>query len=97
MIYHFIPRLLTGGGHPPMLVNEGAQLPCKCVVAVGMRTDTKEVASAAIPCSPDHTQLMEHFNLRLRESLVERQDRPLVEVADELLRSSARFYGIADE
>lgn len=81
-------------GRPTILWRDRAILPCGCMCVVGFRMDNSETASAAIPCSADHHQLMHHFNLLMKESMAvppdERGDRQLVDVADELLEEAAR-------
>lgn len=91
-----VAQLLTHPGRPTLVVNERAALPCGCSCWIGIRIDTCEPATAVIACDPDlHLTLMQHFNLLLRESLVEPTSRPLVDIAVELL-AEAVLYQEAD-
>lgn len=74
----FAVSVLSAPGTPRLLVSERARLECGCVCFVGRRVDTREVATAAAACWPAHDSLIQHFNLLLKESLVEPQARPLV-------------------
>lgn len=83
------------GRRQTMMYIECAMLPCKCGVGVGVLIGTDgEPATGAWSCAPEHDQLIAHFNLLLKESLVEPQKRPLVDVVDELLGQAARFYDV---
>lgn len=81
-------------GDPVLVSKERATLPCGCAVYVGLRVDTKEVATAAIPCKSDHRVLMEQFNSDLAKSLENPTDRLLVEVVNELLESIFELQGV---
>lgn len=85
MIHRFPARFVYPSGLPPLLLNESAVTDCGCSVFVGLRVDTKEAMTVATPCSPDHTDLLERFNLALSDSLTNPGPRPLVEVCDEIL------------
>jgi hypothetical protein len=69
----------------PAIVGHKAYIPCGCCVIVGLRTDTREAATTASPCSPEHLPLMERFNLALGDTLVNPSDRALIEVVNEVL------------
>lgn len=71
----------------PIIVGPKAYLECGCSVVVGLRTDTKEAATAATSCSPEHRDLMARFNLALGDSLVNPTERPLLDVVDEILEA----------
>lgn len=70
---------------PSVVGNETVEVPCGCRVRIGLRTDTREVATVATPCGDEHEQLMTEFILRMKESLVEPTGRPLGEVIEEML------------
>lgn len=82
-------------GHGPMLVKERASLGCGCGCLVGLllARQPPEPFASAYACSPDHETLAAHFALLLRESTVEPQARPLIEVVDELLGEAERHHG----
>lgn len=87
MIHHIL-FILPGNpekGEPTVVGKEIVEAPCGCCVRIGLRTDTREVASVVKPCGPDHEQLMTEFLLRMKESLVEPENRPLVDVVEEML------------
>jgi hypothetical protein len=86
------PKWLYQPPNPALGIIERALLDCGCHVWVGARMDNQELATAAISCSPDHNQLMTHFNLLLKESLVEPQDELLVIVCERLLDEAERHY-----
>jgi hypothetical protein len=81
------------GGDPIIGLKERAYLDCGCSCWVGLRFDSLEPVSLAEACGTDHDALIQHFNLLLRESLVEPQVRELVDVADDLLAQTASFIG----
>lgn len=91
-------RTLARRGHvliqqePLIMVHESTVLPCGCVVHIGFRLDNGEGASAAIECEAAHWQLMEHFNLLLKESLVAPTRRPLIDVVEDLLGEAERHW-----
>lgn len=92
MIVHGLCAL---SGPPPIVSNERAELPCGCVVYVGVRTDKKddhgkyEATTASAACSVEHRMQMQRFNQLLRDSLPSASARPLVEVIDEMLTEVA--------
>lgn len=75
------------GGSPPMLSKERAYLECGCSAYVGKRMDRSPPEDALVTkaCSEEHLPMMQGFIERYVASLEEPQDRPAVEVADELL------------
>lgn len=77
--------LPPGKGEPMVVGKEFVEVPCGCRVCIGLRMDTREIATVATPCGEDHSQLMTEFQLRMKESLVEPEDRPLVDVVEEML------------
>jgi hypothetical protein len=82
----FIPRAEDHDA-PAMVVNEVVRLDrCDCVVCFGTRDDTGEFAMAALPCVEDgHTDEMEEFLMKFRETLKEPRDVPASDVAMEIL------------
>lgn len=52
-----------------------------------------ETVTVAIDCSNAHLQLMTHFNLLLRESLVQPSPRSLLDVVVDLLEQAQRHSG----
>jgi hypothetical protein len=93
VIEHY-PRGEKGLALPGGLILElqsRAYLGCGCQCFVGNRTDNRELTTAMFPCSPAHLPLGRHANLLLRESLVQRQARLLVDVVDELLQQAQRY------
>lgn len=71
---------------PPMVrANERAAMPCGCAVYVGVRLDNGEAFLGATACAPEHEDTMGAFMAAYFDSLAEPQDRPAVEVADEIL------------
>lgn len=72
-------------GEPMVVGKEFVEVPCGCRVCIGLRMDTREVATVATPCCKDHNQMMTEFQLRMQESLVEPEDRPLVDVIEDML------------
>lgn len=91
---HRIPmRVLSGPRLPSLLTRSYAELPCGCRVYVGRRMDNAEAATGARCCSQGHVALINHFNLLLRESLVEPCGDELVAVCARLLDEAARYYG----
>lgn len=72
-------------GEPMVVGKEFVEVPCGCRVCIGLRMDTREIATVATPCGEEHNQLMTEFQLRMKESLVEPQDRLLVDVIEEML------------
>lgn len=89
MIVNFPTHLTAPEGLPLMLLNQAAVAPCGCSVYVGLRVDTKEAVSLAGCCAPGHEALIATFNEALIESLADPEDRPLVEVCDEILTLAA--------
>ena len=85
-------KLLSYPNRPPIVVSASASLGCDCTVYVGRRIDTGEVASAACPCCPEHLRLIKHFNLLLKESLVEPGDGALIDVVADLLDEAERHW-----
>lgn len=78
--------LLPGRDEEPAVVgNEFIEVPCGCRVCIGLRMDTREVATVATPCSEEHLQLMTEFQLRMKESLVEPTDTPIGQFVEEML------------
>lgn len=86
------PKVLFQPPNPLMGIKERAYLECGCQVWCGMRLDKMEVATGAISCSPEHDDLIRHFNLLLAESTVEPQDEELVVVCERLLEEAVRHY-----
>jgi hypothetical protein len=74
-------------GSPPLLSKERAYLECGCSAYVGIRTDRSPPEDALVTraCSVEHHPMMTDFIHRYVESLESPQDRPAVEVADEIL------------
>jgi hypothetical protein len=72
-------------GEPSVAGNEFVEVPCGCHVCIGLRLDTREVATVAMPCGEEHNQFINEFQLRLKESLVEPEQKPLVDVVEEML------------
>lgn len=74
-------------GTPPLLSKERVVLDCGCAAYVGLRMDRSppEEAMVTKACSEDHLEKMSDFIKRYIKSLEEPQDRPAVEVAEELL------------
>lgn len=58
---------------------------CGCAVYVGMRLDTHEAATASLPCSPRHLDLIERFGVAFRASLMVPTDKTAVDVVDVIL------------
>jgi hypothetical protein len=84
-------RLILNPPNPMLGVVERAYLECGCSVFVGKRLDNMETATMAASCSKEHDPLINHFQLLMRESLVDPQDKPLVEVCDDLLDQANRY------
>lgn len=78
-------------GPPMFLVQESAMLYCGCCCHVGLRLDKMMPATAAVPCSKEHVGLIQHFNLLLKESFTETQDKPLIEVLLPLLDQAQTY------
>lgn len=72
-------------GEPTVVGKEFIEVPCGCRVCIGLRMDTREIATVATPCDEEHSQLMTEFQLRMKESLVEPPDTPLAEFIEEML------------
>lgn len=85
MIEHGTFIIPPGKSTPGVVGKERAVAPCGCTCYCGRRTDNKEVASVAIACSDEHEASMDTFNKGLHDSLATPEDRPLAEVADEIL------------
>jgi hypothetical protein len=77
---------------PHLIVFAVAILECGCLCFTAIRADNREVATAPYACEPEHHRLIEHFNLLLRESLVEPTSRKLIDVVDELLMEAERNW-----
>jgi hypothetical protein len=86
------PKVLFAPPLPLMGVKERALLECGCHVWVGMRVDLRELATAVFSCSPEHLDLIHHFNMLLQESTVEPEDEELVVVCERLLEEAQRHY-----
>lgn len=80
-----VQRLFLLPGQPTIVGKEFAEVECGCKVCQGVRTDTQEVATAAIPCGPEHLKMMEEFQMRMRSSLVEPTEDALIDVTDRML------------
>jgi hypothetical protein len=78
------------------MVNGRVYLDCGCCAWIGVRVDNHEAATAIGSCSPEHRYVVEHFHMLLLESLAEPTGEDLIVVADRLLESTARFYGLGD-
>lgn len=85
------PKLIFNPPNPGLGVKERALLSCGCHVWIGMRIDNRELATMAASCSPEHDGLIQHFQLLLRESLVEPEDEELVVVCERLLEQAERY------
>lgn len=72
-----------------MLSKERAFLECGCSAYIGLRIDRfpPEEALVTKACSDEHLPMMADFIERYVKSLEDPQDRPAVEVAEELLTS----------
>lgn len=95
MAVEHIPAALlrAHAGGVLVLANQRAVLECGCACYCGLQLGTLESTVLTVPCSDEHRQLTAHFNLLLKESLVEPTTRLLIDVADELLAQAARYSG----
>lgn len=84
-----IKTLSSPGPNPTILFTRRAVLPCGCFVVAGKREDNYEAATGAVPCSERHQPMISRFQRALTRSLERPEDRPLVEVVDELLEEAA--------
>lgn len=87
MIEHISPVVVNGR----VLSQERAVLDCGCACYVGIRLRTQEPATVNRRCSDEHELMMTRLLLLLRESTVEPQDRPLIEVVDNLLEAAEKM------
>lgn len=96
VVERFTPRPLWLEGMPPLMVDERVSLDCDCTVFIGMRCDRfpVEPTTLASPCASEHLHIVEHFSLLLRESLVAPQNRPLVDVVEDLLGQAEKYAGV---
>lgn len=85
-----VAALLTGPGRPTLVVDCRAFLACGCSCFVGLRQDTWEAARLKCAMSGSWSGEHETAAVLLRESTVDPQARPLVDVAAELLEQAAR-------
>lgn len=72
---------------------ERAILDCGCTVLVGVRTDRDppEASTVAIECSDEHRPIAVRFNDLMRWSILNGgEDRPLIDVVDEILQEASR-------
>lgn len=84
------PKLLINPPNPALGVTERAYLECGCAVWVGLRWDNLEVATSAGSCSPEHDDLINHFNVLLFYSLATPSDAEAVQVCEMLLEQAER-------
>lgn len=98
--YRCHAQTIAEPGTPLMLIDKSAYLRCGCTVHAGLRLDKEdpatgdyEAATGAVPCSSEHHGLVDHFNLLLRESLVDPQpDVLLIDVVAELLGQAEEHW-----
>lgn len=86
MIQHRTLLLPPSDGNPGLVSKDQAVRPCGCIAICGLRVDNREVALHASSCGDDHKPQMREFLDAMARSIEDDpQDRPLVDVADELL------------
>jgi hypothetical protein len=78
-------------GPPPMLSAEQAVLPCGCMVPVGIRMDTDELAVTAVACCKAHEAGLERLRGFLEASLQNSQPIPVMDVVVDLLGQMKPF------
>lgn len=84
--------IITRPGLPKLLIVETALLPCGCGAHVGIRLDKQEPTTGTFQCSEEHRAMMDHFQLLLRESLVEPGPELLIDVLLSLLDEAERNW-----
>lgn len=86
------PTILVPGP-PPLLSAEQAVLECGCMVPVGRRMDTGEVAVTAISCCDAHVPHLMRLQGFLIASLENPTDLPVMDVVVDLLGQMEPFGG----
>jgi hypothetical protein len=86
MIQHMAFVLPAEGDFPMVIGKDFVEVPCGCKCMNGLRADTNEAATVVIPCDPDeHLLMVEEFNARMRDSLLDPTDRPLIDVIEDMM------------
>lgn len=83
-------KTLTHPDRPTILFTRRAILPCGCFIVAGSRMDNGEAAASVGACCEDHGPMVTGVYGSLLESLGDPQDRPMVDVANEMLEEAAR-------
>lgn len=84
--------LLEQQGIPAIVTQCRAVLGCGCAAYVGRREDNGEPAVGMVACGHDHDRLGTHFQLLMKESLIETTPRMAIEVVADLLAQADRYW-----